>query len=214
MMSSAINTAADHERLQFVAYVDDDDEETLRRFSEPDFEGFNLVVHRAPRIVMSDMWNALIPDANGEILMLAADDLVFRSLGWDLMVGRAFADCEDRILYAHGDDLSGAGQFYGTHGFVHRRWIDTLGYFSGPGFSADFADLWVTQIAEFIGRRRYLPMITEHQHHVFGKAACDDTYRETVERLTRDNTPAVYRDRLPERVNDAQKLMAKMYWKA
>lgn len=205
MINSARGTANRQTHVEFVVYVDDDDELT-----EPALVDVGVTLIRGPRLVMSNYWNSLIPHAKGDLLMLGADDLVFRSQAWDEMLEQAFEDCPDKILYCHGDDLSGAGQYYGTHGVIHRKWYETVGYFTGPGFSADFADYWVTQIAEFIGRRKYLPYITEHRHHVFGKAEYDQTYKDTLMRLARDKTPKLYKQRLPERLRDAQKLIEVM----
>ena len=162
-------------------------------------------------MMMSEMWSTVLHGRTGELAYCSsADDVIFKTFGWDILVERAFADCPDKILYCHGDDLSGNGHYYGTHGIIHRKWFQTIGYFTGPGFSADFADYWVTQIAEFIGRRRFLPFVCSHEHHAFGKTMIDDTYRETLERLHRDNTPKLYAERLPERMRDALKLIEAM----
>jgi hypothetical protein len=126
------------------------------------------------------------------------------------MVEEAFAGCPDKILLVFGDDGSANGKTFATHPLVHRRWVDAVGYFSAPGFSADYADTWPQDLADMVGRKKYLPFETEHLHPVWGKAEYDAVYQETNARLHRDNTPRLYADRLPERLADAQKLRAVM----
>ena len=190
---------------EILSYVTPDDMASYDRDKFPE-------VHFAygQRLVMSDLWNVLIPWATGDILMLCADDVIFRTPGWDVIVEQAFAESADKILLCYGDDGGPNGKTFATLPFVHRRWVDTIGYFTGPGYSADFSDTHPWDVAVMLGRTKLLPIVTEHQHVMWGKAADDETYRENRERLTRDNTPKLYASRLAERQRDAEKLRAVM----
>ena len=64
--------------------------------------------------------------------MHCGDDLTFDTPGWDGVVREAFEQTPDKILFAYGNDLGPHGETFGTHGFVHRRWVETLGYFVPP----------------------------------------------------------------------------------
>lgn len=158
------------------------------------------------RIVLSDMWNACANAAAGEILMQCGDDIVFRTPGWDTAVAAEFDSRPDRIALVHGDDGI-HGPALGTHGFVHRTWIDTVGYLLPPGFSCDMSDLWLNEVADTLGRRVYLPQVlTEHMHPIVGKGVLDQTHRDRLAAGRRDDVHALYAARAGERTADVAKL--------
>jgi hypothetical protein len=105
----------------------------------------------------------------------------------------------------HGDDGVNGDKF-AAFPVIHRKWVDTVGYFSPPGFPGDFCDTWLFDVANMIGRRKYLPFTMEHMHVVFGKAPMDSTYREKFARDKQINAKALYDSRLAERERDADKL--------
>jgi hypothetical protein len=158
------------------------------------------------RIVLSDMWNACAAAAAGDILMQCGDDIVFRTPGWDAAVTAEFDARPDRVLLVHGNDgVHGPG--LGTHGFVHRAWVDAVGYFLPPGFSCDMSDVWLNEVANELGRRVYLPQVfTEHMHPIVGKASLDQTHRDRLAAGRRDNVHALYAARADERSADVAKL--------
>ena len=165
---------------------------------------------RGPRVTMSDLWNALIPHAKGDIFMLCADDVIFRTPGWDVKIEKAFAAVPDKILLAYADDGGPNGKNFASLPFVSRRWVETVGYFTGPGFSADFSDTWPNDVADMIGRKKYVDVLIEHMHYIWSKAEQDQTYKENQERWHRDRPDKLYAERLPERMRDAEKLRAAM----
>jgi hypothetical protein len=62
----------------------------------------------------------------------------------------------------------------GTHGFIHRRWTDILGYYAPMHFHVFFHDTWLNDIAESINRRVYRKdLLFEHMHPDAKKAAPD-----------------------------------------
>jgi hypothetical protein len=203
MVSSVLNTCA--YSIEILCYVSDDDDS----YSGMELPGVTFV--RGPRLTMSDLWNALIPYAHGDIYMLCADDVIFRTRNWDLEIENAFAAVPDRILLAFADDGSPNGKRFASLPFVSRKWVETVGYFTGPGFSADYSDTWPFDVATMIGRVKHVPVLIEHCHHVWGKAQMDETYRENQERMARDNPAKLYAEMLPERISDAEKLRAVMH---
>lgn len=198
MVSSALKTATGD--IEFCFYVDDDDLDHAELA-----RGFGKVMV-GPRITHSDCWNKAAELADGDLLMLAADDLVFRTKGWD----EAFAEAmpPDGIAYVHGRD--GLHDFrLGTHGCISRTWMETLGYFTAPYFCGDYADLWLHDLAEAIGRRVYLEdVLIEHMHPAAGKAEWDLTHAERLARMEREDPGAIYQARAAERARDAEKLAA------
>ena len=191
---------------EIIVYIDDDDKVSL-----PMAEKLDLTTIIGPRITMTDYWNKCYEKATSDIVMQAGDDIVFKTLGWDVMVEQAFSECEDKILLVHGDDLDpNFRSRFGTHSCLHRRWIETLGYFIPPYFSSDNGDRWLMEIADFLGRRKYLPYVTEHLHFRTGKAEMDSTYTERLQRHRKDNPNQLYTDMFPERFADIEKLQRVM----
>lgn len=205
LVDSALSTSTFPNRLEIVAYLDDDDPQTANYPYRP---GLRYIT--GPRILLSETWNRCAELAEGDILMHCGDDIVFRTPGWDSVVRKTFAQSEDKILLVHGDDCSPNTDALATHGFLHRRWYDTLGYFVPPLFSSDWNDVWLTEVADMIGRRVKVPIVTEHMHYAFGKSEHDLTYREREERGAMDEVVMIFRQTIRERRSDAAKLRAVM----
>lgn len=202
MEMSAYKTATHPRRMEVIAYLDEDD---------PGLLGYGPHVHNTqiivgPRILLSEAWNVCYRQASGEILMHCGDDIVFRTSGWDAIVREAFEDSDDKILIVHGDDCSPNTDALATHGFLHRRWVETVGYFVPPLFSSDWNDVWLTEVADAIGRRVKVDIVTEHMHYAFGKAERDENTNEREERGRRDGVVELYKRTAKQRKNDAAKL--------
>lgn len=200
MEESAVELATFPGRMEVIAYRDDDDD------SDYDHSEIRTRHLRGPRILLSKMWNECCAAARGEILMHCGDDIVFRTPGWDAVVRKAFAASPDNLVLVHGDDCSPNTDAIATHGFLHRRWVETVGYFVPPLFSSDWNDVWLTEVADMIGRRVKVPIVTEHMHYAFDKSEFDRTYREREERGRRDGVVTLYEATGPERKRDADKL--------
>ena len=150
MVGSVIATTRPGE-VEIICYVTHDDHDY------DDFpRGLPVSFLRGPRRTFSDLWNALTPYAAGDIFMLCADDVLFRTQGWAAIVGEAYASCPDKILCAYGDDLHPNGKTFATLPFVSRKWVETLGYFTPDGFTCDWCDTWIQDIADMIGRKAVL----------------------------------------------------------
>lgn len=189
---------------EVVFYVDDDDHSFPGALSYP-----YVKVVRGPRITLSAMWNKLADVASGEILMQAGDDILFRTSGWDDQVRRAFAAFPDRLIFVHGDDKA-YGANFGTHGFLHRAWIDATGHFCPPYFSADCADTWLNEVSNQINRRVPLNFVTEHMHPYRNQAGWDQTYEEAEKRRKADKPLELYAQLAPERQAEVEKLRRRL----
>lgn len=208
MMRSIEETATILPEVLF--YVDNDDAGLPQEDRWP-----GVKVLRGPRILMTEMWNRCAEVATGEILMLSGDDMLFKTKGWDDLVRRAFAAFPDRLVMVHGDDGLHGNQF-GTHCFLHRAWVDAVGYFSPPYFSSDYGDTWINDVFNALNRRIFVPIVTEHLHPLAGKGQWDKTHQERLERHKRDNVEKLYKDLEPQRLTDTQKVAARLFvpWKA
>lgn len=187
-------------------YLDEDDQtrhETKRLLSEGAARATWI---EGPRVVLSEMWNRCWELATNDVAMHCGDDIVFRTPAWDRVILDEFDRWPDKIVFVHGDDGFQRSNV-GTHGFLHRRWIETVGYFVPPYFSSDYNDLWLTEVADALDRRIYLPDVyTEHMHPAAGKGEWDRTHQERLARHTRDNVAKLYADLADRRRTDVEKL--------
>ena len=211
LIKTALDTAPTYDRLQFVFYVDEDDptrSEVQALQGRSTSLATSIVVVTGPRVVLSQMWNECYKLAEGDVLMQCGDDIRFRTPGWDEKVLVQFLAYPDRIVLVHGEDGI-QGRQVATHGFIHRRWVQTVGYFVPPIFASDYNDMWLTEVADTIGRRVYLPKVyTEHMHPVAGKGPLDRTHQERLERHNQQDCDKLWRDTAAERRADAAKLRA------
>ena len=77
---------------------------------------------------------------------------------------------------------------------------------SPPYFSCDYADTWLNDIANIVGRKFSLPFINEHMHPTVGKAEYDIVYQENRQKFTEDKVPSIYHEHIGEVVEAANKL--------
>lgn len=204
LIESVRDTAAGEVELIF--YCDDDDPYFEATLAAGDGEACQFLL--GPRVVLSECWNVCSKHAKADVLMHCGDDIVFRTTGWDDLILAEFAKVPDRILLVHGDDGIQAGHV-ATHGFLHRRWMETVGYFVPPIFASDWNDMWLTEVANALGRRVYLPHVyTEHMHPVAGKGEWDQTHQERLVRHHAEQVDNLYRTTGEKRAEDAAKLQA------
>lgn len=202
LLTSSLETA--DTEVEFILYVDDDDHtgDATREVAAR----LGATVHVGPRVVLSQMWNECWRLARHDVVMHCGDDIVFRTNGWDTRVLAEFERFPDRIVLVHGRDGFQDDRL-ATHGFLHRRWVETVGYLVPPYFSSDYNDTWNTEVADALGRRVYLPDVyTEHMHPVVGKGPLDQTHQERLARHRADDVARIYRDHAPERTADVEKL--------
>lgn len=208
-INSLFDTCSNKENIFIYLYIDDDDtvtESCLKELSvNYPSKIFSLV---GPRIIMSDMVNKLLPHIKEDIFFLGGDDLIIRTKDWDLKIINKFHTIEDKIALLYGDDLTltRGMESFATHPILHRKWVDCLGYLAPPYFSSDYADTWLNEIADKLGRKFKIDIINEHMHWTFNKAPLDQTYLECRKRFMKDNPPDIYKSLLGLREKDYNKL--------
>jgi hypothetical protein len=176
MWDSALATADAPDALELVYRTDDDDPTEY-----PELPGRTVRV-TGPQLLMSCLWNDAQAHAGGELFWHGGDDNLFRTTGWDTAIREAVSRYPDGIVFAHGMD-GGQGANLGTHGFVTREWVQVSGWFLPPYFPSDYNDLWLTEVADRVGRRVCLPgVLIEHMHPAWGKGPEDRTHRERLGR--------------------------------
>ena len=207
---SGMDTAKNKSDIDFSFYIDNDDTLSESKFNE--MNKLNIKVTKGDRICLSVMWNEAYKKAEGEILMHCGDDILFKTKDWDELIINAFNQYEDKIVLVGGNDGSGKevhdGKFF-THGFIHRNWVNAVGYFVPPYFSSDYNDTWLNDVARLVGRWHYIPeLLTEHMHPAWKKRPDDQTDIDRCARHYRDNVRQLYDDLSYKRIEDAVKLQS------
>src|SRR5208282_4085599 len=134
MVSSVKRASA--EQPEVIVYVDDDDEESAKKANDL---GIKVIV--GPKLLFSDYYNKCYEQATGDILVMCGDDVIFRTIDWDEMVEEEFSKWPDKIIMLYGNDLLNIS--IQSHPIIHRRWAETVGYFSPPYFSYGGCDVWL-----------------------------------------------------------------------
>lgn len=194
---TALKTCEFENDLEIVFVLDDDDTFSIMEAKQMSQENRNVKFVVQPRDTnLSRLWNKACKISTGSIFMHLGDDIVFRSDDWDTHVRNVFNRYDDRIVFVYGRDgivdkpvMSKDGQIttytshFGTHGFIHRNWVDTVGYFVPPYFVSDYNDTWLNEVSEKLQRKVFLPEVfTEHMHFTAGKATMDQNTRERLVR--------------------------------
>lgn len=202
LLDSARATAAGE--IELVFYADSDEPRMTEYADQIGGSDVNFIV--GPRVVLSECWNRCAEKATGDVLMQCGDDIIFRTIDWDTRVLAEFDQVPDKILLVHGEDgIQHEG--VATHGFLHRTWMEVVGYFVPPLFASDYNDLWLTEVANALDRKRYLPDVyTEHMHPVAGKGPMDQTHQERMARHRTEDCDAIWRNTADQRAVDATKL--------
>lgn len=176
-MKSVVNSIKDtismQNEFEIIFYIDYDDNESLNQFKE--MKCNNILAKIGPRILLSNTWNRAYMLSSGNIIMLCGDDVLFRTQNWDIPVANKFDEYPDNILLAYGYD--GKHKSYGTHSFIGKQWIETIGYAYPPFFWADRCDVWLNNVAKGINRHFFIQdLMFEHMHYLFNKSEKDETY--------------------------------------
>lgn len=203
LWESVIHTADKPDDIEIIVYLDKDDPQ-LDSYLELKLK--NVTFYTTKRTVLSEYWNKAYKKAKGPIFMHCGDDIIFRTKGWDTTVKQAFKESNDKLIFVHGDDGGGNGPNFGTHGFIHKNWVDISGFFVPPYFASDYNDTWLNDVANMLGRRVYVDILTEHMHFAFGKSEIDITHQERLERHRTDNVDQLYASKIQERQDNADKI--------
>lgn len=210
MWNSAISLAGMPENIELVLYIDKDDTETINILNNNTFTRYSqiTIILEEKKEIYSNLHNICAFKSKYDIIMGAADDIIFRTHNWDLKIIDHFTKLpNDKIGYIYPNDGFN-GEKLGTHGFFHKNWINTLGYLSPPIFSVDYSDNYVMELAQSVNRCIFdSTILVEHMHWSIGKAIFDITAREGhYRRLHNDNKGIFESSKLDIMQKDIQKL--------
>lgn len=186
MVDSALGRASNQFDIDFHFYVEEDDVETLTYLKHEATmrDGEQIYWEVGPHIPLTHRWNQCAEIAfscGADVIAIGADDIIFRTDGWDKLVTDAFELSPDRIRLVFGRDMMWDGRMVGTH-FISREWYQAVGYVAHPAFNVWYQDTWNDELSLRIGRRHFIPeLVIEGMCPEAGKAENDDTHKRQNE---------------------------------
>lgn len=135
-----------------------------------------------PRITAAKSSNELARRAPGEVFAVVADDVLFRTRGWDRMAFDMLRRFPDGLFVAAAN--AGDGRVRCNHWFTGRGWVNLFGGVMPEHFEHFCPDEWVEAVATACGRYLFLQgVLLEHMHKKLRnkdgarKAPDDEIYR-------------------------------------
>ena len=228
---SIFTTATDPSCVEIVFYIDNDDLPS-KECADKLKERYNIKYLFENRIPLGKTVDECHKLSSGDIFFCGSDDIIMLTKGWDDIIIDAFDKIEDKIALFYGLELL-HDVSRGGHYFVHRRWLEVLGYITPQYFGTGdndqtwcnnqfsvVSDKWVNTISKKIMRRFFVEIYHQHvnpRHNKgqkFVRRKHGGPVREDLDLLMKDednNPRTLYRSLKEERRNDAMKLTAAIY---
>lgn len=176
-IASVVTHSSQLTRVEVVIYVDDDDTGSHHIASE--LIAVKCII--GPRITMGACTSACLEAARGDIIVLANDDMVIRTTGWDAKLAELHSDIPDGIYLAYANDLFKDSSVC-TFPILSRTTCELLGDPFPAAYRGAFIDTHLMDVFRRlrhagVDRILYLKdVVFEHLHHRTGKAPYDATY--------------------------------------
>lgn len=182
MLQSARDTMHDKSAVEFLFYIDENDDVTKDYRIIRHFPDLKLRFFRQPPVPISGMrYNFLAAQAHGDIFMYSSDDMIYLSKNWDLIVEDKFSQYPDKILLVAPLLTKRHRRNIGIVGFVSRRQLEIIGMFFTEYFPQWYDDKWLSRTYQTINR--YIEetnILMSHQHYSKDKTLFDNTYAKYV----------------------------------
>jgi hypothetical protein len=175
MLRSLTETAADPSAIEIVLLADRDDSPS----HAIDTRGLRTIRLIRRRSMMGVITDVCYRASTGRHIMLANDDIVFCTPGWDEAVLDAMAFHEDGIALVWGNDDHTGGP---THPFLPRALCELMGGVCPTAYDRLFIDVHLYSIFRKLkslghDRMRFLSdVMIEHVQAAAGKESSDATY--------------------------------------
>ena len=163
----------DTKATEKVILLVDEDDDTYQQLVLP--EQFGILYF--PKSTVTNLYNqafALFP--NEDVYGIMADDVVPETKDWD----KTLRINALNVAVAWGDDgIQGIG--LPTHPFLNGDIVRKLGFIAQPDLKHWYVDDFWLLMAHTIGGAYCHGVKITHHHHLNGKAAMDDTYKNQPE---------------------------------
>lgn len=202
------DTAKYPDKIQIIFRIDKDDKvskATIDAIKSP----FKIDCIIGDRGNLSDMWEDCWETAKADLIMMCADDVIFRTKNWDDTILQKAVNPKDTPYFIWGNDkIQGAG--LATLPIMSRKWVELVGYFVPRGYAVDYCDTHLDQIARLAKKggvdvmTYFNDIVFEHMHPNNGKAPNDKVYQW---RRNKQLPVSQFKTRLEERQKAAQRII-------
>jgi hypothetical protein len=217
-LQSVVDTADDLTQIEALFYVDNDDpccDEYRTMLAE--FEGRlrRVVLTVGPFITVSKEWNVLAKQAQGDVLCMGNDDLVYFRKGWDTFLEihtrmRVEASLlKSPIWCAWFYDGIVTSMSWPTFPMISRAYYETLGYFAPDvGFKFFYNDTWIGEVSQMGRCQMFIenPQYMRHLHHIRYQEETDQTTHLPSKAGAEQYDTDLFRRTVGMRQEDARKL--------
>lgn len=193
-----------------VLFATDDDDNTNIEEIIKNYKNISIKHIVTKKQKLGNYYNLLLPLCSGNILFYGADDIVFRTLGWDVIIAKEFDKYWDEILLISTYEID---NYLPVHGFISNRSCKILGYVFPDYFEHGYLDRWLHDMYRQINRFTYIPNIyIEHKHWHADKSLYDDTYdhmnrKDSFGKTPDDRDKLIFHKKTKERERDAKILI-------
>lgn len=140
MVDSVKHTAHNRTNIRIYAAFTHDD------ITRPEYDCTGIKEYCWPDYPTGYKWNKLALNANHDLYMLAADDMVFTTPHWDEALLSHYRALKNKIhVYHLRDSRDPSGT---PHPIVTKEYIKAMGYFVPPVFLHWYADSWTVDMAK------------------------------------------------------------------
>ena len=148
--------------IEVIFRIDDTDELLNDRYFQ--FDCYQMIDLRlfiniisGPEVFpyIGPLWNECFDISTGDIIQYGGDDLVYETKDWDIKVVDGFKKFSDEIGLVWASDNT-FGNTLATHGFLSRKWIETLSWVFPPLKLTYANDNIIHNIATKLGRLFYI----------------------------------------------------------
>ncbi|WP_137938173.1 glycosyltransferase family A protein [Chitinivorax sp. B] len=177
LFKSIINTVNSLNNIEIILYVDDDDHNSHHLHSDV----IHVIKIIGPSKSMGDYNRICFERSRGHIILLANDDMMMRTPGWDARLIELDNRFPDKVYLGYGDDLLKRKGLC-TFPILSRRTCELLVEPYPSAYQGAFIDVHLFDIFKRLqhaglDRTCYLnDVIFEHMHFRAGKAPADATY--------------------------------------
>jgi hypothetical protein len=213
LISSIITSVDDINNVNLYFGIDDDDptRETAMKICEAiPFVHFVPIHNDGKFIGLGKMWNELARNCDDEIFGYLGDDMIFKTPGWDTQILEEFNSDnlpEDKIKAVHCYDGQRPNGELAVNAFIHRKYMDVVGYFIREEFLINWSDQWLHQMFSSFDRLKYRKDIhIHHNHWVFGGREKDDVATRMLSDNHDKDSDAMWFKLSQERIDEAVKL--------
>jgi hypothetical protein len=212
LISSIITSVHDINNVELIFGIDEDDPTRDVVYKIAAAIPFVTVVdikNDGKFIGINRIWNLLYPHAKGDILGYIGDDMVFKTPNWDneIINELTIKLPDDKIKLVHCYDGYRLHDEICVNAFLHKRYVEVVGYLCREEFLINWSDQWLYQSFKAFNRVTHRPDIhIQHNHWVFGNRKKDGV----ADRMLADNNDVIS-DKLwfeltDERISDVNKL--------